>query len=773
MKKRHRYCLCKGWMLICLVTICTCHVQGKDNLTLLFDEPVEANRWQHEGLPIGFGRLGAVIDGGIEQEHLFYSEISHWAGDSHEARGSVGYPRPFGDIVVDTGTPAANASDYRRQLDLGQAVHTVSYKSQGHTFTRESFCSYPDQVLVMKFTCSAPGQLSLKVRQSCLVAGARISASNHTIMLTGQDIIYNENKKPILEGMHIESQLRVKAEGGSVFDRDSYVEVKDADEVVLLLAAGTDFAQIPFVWRGPHPHKQVTEQLTAAAQKSYEQLKSDHIADYQSLFDRVSLQLETDSYLPKATTDARLKDYKANGRDLGMEELYFNFGRYLLIACSRPGQLPAHLQGVWNNAMQPPWHCDYHTDINVQMNYWGSEVANLAELHVPLFDFIESIIPFRRLQTQVDFKHRGWFVRTALNPVGACTWKGCLPANAWLARHFFEHYQFSQDTSFLRKRAYPLLKEVCEFWQDHLVKDADGTLVTPDGWSPEKPWVEPGIAFDQQLIADVFTNYIKVSKILDKDPSFRAGVEDMLSRLSTGLRIGRWGQLQERKEDLDDPNDKARHFSHLMCAFPLHQVSPLIDPAYAEAATVSLVARGNDRNGWNNAWKSCCFARLLDRERAYFYFRRLLTEAASSNLFNHAPVFKRAFQIEGNQGGVAAVAEMLLQSQLDELHLLPVLPAAWKKGSIHGLRARGGYTVDITWKDGTLDTATINAKVDRPCRLRTTQPVTVHHQGQSLNLTPKQDKRYWVTEFPVKAGRTYTVIGGAAAPSSSTPTGRR
>jgi alpha-L-fucosidase 2 len=757
MLKRDRYCMHKGWVLICWAAFFTGQAQGWDNLTLLFDKPVEADRWQQEGLPIGCGRIGAVIDGGIEREHLFYSEISHWTGDSHEDRDSVGFPRPFGDIYVDVNTRDQSVTDYKRQLDLANAIHTVTYTSNQQTFTRESFCSYPDQVLVMRFSCSHAGKLTLDVRQSCQIPETNISVAHNTITLSGQDIIHSAADKAVLPGLHFESQLLVRAQGGSIRDLESSVQVENADEVVLIMAAGTDFAQVPSVWRGPHPHKRLAEQLRAAARKSYDELRSTHIADYRRLFSRVSLHLGGDAYQAKLTTDARLSEYKSNGRDLGLEELYFNMGRYKLISCSRPNQLPANLQGVWNNSLKPPWHGDYHTDINVQMNYWACEVTNLAELHEPLLAYIESIIPFRRRQTLEEFNHRGWFVRTMMNSVGASAWKGCLPANAWFARHFFEHYEFSQDEAFLRDRAYPVLKEVCEFWQDHLIEDQDGSLVTPDGWSPEKPWVEPGIAFDQQLIQDVFTNYIKASTVLDIDPTYRADVKDTLEHLSTGLRIGKWGQLQERKEDLDDPDDKARHFSHLMCVFPLNQVSPLIDPRFAEAAKVSLTARGEDRNGWNNSWQSCCFARLLDSEKAYHFFNRLLCQSTSANLFNHAPVFRQAYQFEGNQGGVAAVAEMLLQSQHGELHLLPALPDAWRTGHVRGLCARGGYIVSMEWHNGKLSAAAIEATVDTICRLRTPEPVEVKLNGKAISATHLPDESYSLIEFPVKSGQVYVI----------------
>ena len=717
--------------LLLAILIATTSAQATES-KLWYEKP--ATRWEQEALPIGNGRLGAMIFGGVERERIQFNEDSLWIGDETD----TGAYQAFGDLFIDFDTKGA-VTAYRRELDIANAVHTISYAKDGVNFRREYFASHPAGVMVFRMTADKPGALSGAVSLANAHKGTDTAdAEGVTIKgsLAGYVHSLSRNRSEYGIALDYEGRALVRHEGGTLEVKDGKLLFKDVNTLTIYLDGGTDYInQRDKKWRGEHPHAAITASLAKAAATPYAELLAAHVRDHESLFGRVAVNLgKTAPEIAKLPTDRRLVAYRGGERvegkgsmydghaddpslqgveDPELEALLFQYARYLMIACSRPGDLPANLQGLWNESNNPEWRCDYHANINVQMNYWFVDAANLGECFLPYSEWLNSVIPVRRDETKKHLHVRGWATRWENGIFGGATCPWSMGDAAWLSQNLWDHYAFTRDREFLQTRAYPVFKELCEFWEDSLKEGPGGKLVGPPSKSPEHGPVVAGNSYDQQLVYDLFTNFIEASKDLSVDEAYRAKVEEMRSRL-LGPKIGKWGQLQEWAEDLDDPKDQHRHFSHMIAVHPGRQITPTTTPDLAEAAKISMNARGDASTGWSRAWKMCVWARLQDGDRAHRIMSSMIKTSFTPNLLaTHPP-----FQIDANFGYASAVCEMLLQSHAGEIQLLPALPKAWPEGKVTGLCARGGFTVDIEWKDGKVTNYRIAAKEAKPVQVR-------------------------------------------------------
>lgn len=722
-----------------------------------FDEPLmklwyttPATDWMTSALPIGNGELGAMFFGGTDVERIQFNEKTLWSGSS-TIRGAY---QNFGDIYIHFADDGKKISQYKRELILNKALGIVHYKRGETVYRHEYFASYPDKAIVVRIaTIGNKGNLNLAVS---------LKGAHGEVSSVDEDILSFSGKFELLS---YEAQVKVLTEGGSLRPEDDRLIVSDANAVTLVLVAGTNFdiTSSSYV-KGTQEqlHNSLCGVLKQTSSQRYRSLKGKHFADYCPLFHRVSFDLGQP--LPDVPTDELIRLHKDN---LYIDMLYFQYGRYLMLASSRGIALPNNLQGIWNHSNTPPWESDIHSNINIQMNYWPAESCNLSECHVPFLDYVvkEAMRPGGSWTDLARSEGlRGWTIRTQNNIFGYTDWNINRPANAWYCMHLWQHYLYTQDDVYLKEKAFPVMQKACEYWFDRLKRE-NGLFIAPDEWSPEQGGWEDGVSYAQQLIWQLFYETAEAIVVLDTrkekiDPDFVEELYEKFSMLDNGLSIGKWGQICEWKEDiqkLDTLGNQHRHLSQLIALYPGYQILTHGDHALIDAARRTLVSRGDGGTGWSRAWKIACWARLQDGNHAYALLKAALMLSINSeggvyaNLFDAHP----PFQIDGNFGATAGVAEMLLQSYSGEICMLPALPDVWKQGRVKGLKAVGNFEIGMHWDEGKIVKASIISHSGKPCTIRTLYPIRI----EGVKAIQRREGEYYLYSFNTKMGKEYVLDG--------------
>lgn len=744
--------------------------------------------WERSSLPLGNGNLGVNVMGSIRTERLTLNEKSLWRGgpntpagaraywdvnkasahllpeirqafaEGNEQRASELTYRNFnsqvpyeayreehfrfgsyttlGELRLHT-TLSDAYTNYSRSLSLDSAVATVAFTQDGVRYERKTLVSAPHNVVAMEWSADARGKQTFSIEYL-----PNPVSQGHFAPDGEGGLVYMARLNS--NDMQFVMRLKVKAEGGAVHYADGQLHVKEADRVLLLLTADTDYKinfdpdfNDPKTYVGVDPIATTAQTMRVAEKQRFASLLKAHVADYKRYFERVSLDLGTNAEREALPTYQRLADYRKGVADKGLEALYYQFGRYLLLASSRPGNLPANLQGIWSNNVDAPWRADYHNNINLQMNYWPALMTNLHECQQPLTDFVRMLVKPGRETARAYFGARGWTASISANAFGFTTplesmdmsWNFNPMAGPWLATHLWDYYDYTQDRHYLEHEAYDVICESADFTVDYLYRRPDGIYTASPSTSPEHGPIDQGATFVHAVARELLKDAILAAKALGRDADKQAQWQHVLDHIAP-YEIGRYGQLLEWSKDIDDPKSQHRHVNHLYGLHPGSSVSPLTTPTLAKASRVVLEHRGDGATGWSMGWKLNQWARLHDGNHAYLLYGNLLKNGTLDNLWDTHP----PFQIDGNFGGTAGVTEMLLQSHADCLHLLPALPDAWDTGSVRGLKARGNFTVDLTWEKGQPKHVTIKSEAG--------QPLTLQWADQRLTLNTKRGKTY-------------------------------